>query len=194
MLNGRLYSAAFVPFLIALEDSGVLARLAAAAADLDARPEAFEGSQAFSELRSLAASYPDRRPGSAGDDALAAHIAATIAGIGGTGGAGFTVRTVQVEGQTIEGGRILRTVIAERPGSATRRRYSSSRTATGAARFVGRTFRYGRPHRLARFSTREPSARSSSSRPAAERRLRRRRAARTALPCTGPLDAGDGTR
>ncbi len=117
MLNGRLYRAAFVPFLIAL---GV------AAFSLGSRPlpllssltpEAFEGQRAFAELRTLAARYPDRRPGSAGDDALAAHIAHTIEGFSSVAGAGFKVRTVQVEGQTIEGERPLRTVIAQRPGS-----------------------------------------------------------------------------
>ena len=117
MLNGRLYRVAFLPFLIAL---GV------AAFSLGSRPlplvssltsEAFEGQRAFAELRNLATSYPDRRPGSPGDDALAAHIAHTIEGFSSVAGAGFKVRTVQVEGQTIEGERPLRTVIAARPGS-----------------------------------------------------------------------------
>jgi len=117
MLNGRLYRAAFIPFLIAL---GV------AAFSLGSRPmpltstlapEAFEGQRAFSELQALAARYPDRRPGSPGDEALAAHIVASIRGLSNSAGGGFTVRTVQVEGQTIEGERPLTTVIAERPGS-----------------------------------------------------------------------------
>ena len=117
MLNGRLYRAAFLPFLIAL---GV------AAFSLGSRPlplvssltpEAFEGQRAFAELRNLAARYPDRRPGSAADDALAAHVARTIEGFSSVAGAGFKVRTVQVEGQTIEGEKPLRTVIAQRPGS-----------------------------------------------------------------------------
>ncbi len=117
MLNGRLYRAAFVPFLIALGIAAFSLGSRPQPLTSTLAPEAFEGSQAFSELRSLAAAYPNRRPGSAGDDALAAHIAAAIRGLGSAGGAGFTVRTVQVEGQTIEGERPLRTVIAERPGS-----------------------------------------------------------------------------
>ncbi len=117
MLNGRLYRAAFVPFLFAL---------ALAAFSLGPRPlpltstlapDAFEGQPAFEELRALGARYPDRRPGGAGDRALAAHIAVTLKGLGGSAGGGFSVRTVLSEGQTIAGEASLDTVIAERPGS-----------------------------------------------------------------------------
>jgi hypothetical protein len=117
MLNGRLYRAAFVPFLLAL---------AVAAFSLGPRPhplgstlapDAFEGARAFSELRSLSASFPNRRPGSSGDERLATHIAHTLEGLGGTAGGGFSVRSERVQGQTIDGERSLRTVIAQRPGS-----------------------------------------------------------------------------
>jgi len=117
MLNGRLYRAAFVPFLFAL---------AIAAFSLQARPpvltstlapDAFEGPRAFAELRGLAARFPDRRPGGAGDEALAAYVARTFEGRGGTAGGGFSVRVHRFEGQTIEGERTLTTVVAQRPGS-----------------------------------------------------------------------------
>jgi hypothetical protein len=117
MLNGRLYRAAFVPFLLAL---------AVAAFSLGGRPlplgstlapDAFEGPRAFAELKRLAAEFPDRRPGSVGDQKLADHIAAALKGLGGTAGGGFSVRTESFEGQTIDGRRTLRTVIAQRPGS-----------------------------------------------------------------------------
>jgi Peptidase family M28 len=117
MLNGRLYRAAFVPFLFAL---------ALAAFSLSPRPlpltstlapDAFEGQVAFAELQGLGAHYPDRRPGSAGDAALANHIAAELKGLGGTAGGGFSVRTEAAQGQTIGGEVALENVIAERPGS-----------------------------------------------------------------------------
>jgi hypothetical protein len=117
MLNGRLYRAAFVPFLLAL---------AVAAFSLGPRPhplsstlapDAFEGARAFSELHSLSVSFPSRRPGSPGDERLATHIAHTLEGLGGTAGGGFSVRSEHVQGQTIDGERSLRTVIAQRPGS-----------------------------------------------------------------------------
>jgi hypothetical protein len=117
MLNGRLYRAAFVPFVFAL---------AIAAFSLTARPsplhstlapDAFEGQRAFAELTSLGAAYPDRRPGSRGDQALAAYVARTLRGLGGTAGGGFTVHTRRFSAQTIDGERTLTSVIAQRPGS-----------------------------------------------------------------------------
>jgi hypothetical protein len=117
MLNGRLYRVAFVPFLLAL---------AVAAFSLGGRPlpltstlapDAFEGQRAFDELRSLAARYPDRRPGSTGDDALAGYVAHSLEGLGGTAGGGFSVHTESFEAQTIDGERTLSTVVAQRPGS-----------------------------------------------------------------------------
>ncbi|HEY5046067.1 MAG TPA: M28 family peptidase [Solirubrobacteraceae bacterium] len=118
MLNGRLYRAAFVPFLLAL---------AVAAFSLGARPQplsstlapdAFEGAGAFAELQSLAAEIPDRRPGSAGDDRLAAHVAHTLEGLGAAGHGGFQVRTDRFTAQTIDGERTLETVIAQRAGAS----------------------------------------------------------------------------
>src|ERR1019366_4740463 len=134
MLNGRLYRAAFVPFLFAL---------ALAAFSLGPRPlpltstlapDAFEGQPAFEELRALGARYPDRRPGGAGDRALAAHIAATLKGLGGTAGGGFSGRTATPP------------PAARSPSSLGPRRCSSWPACSPRAR---------------------PSARSSSSRPAA---------------------------
>ncbi len=117
MFNGRLYRAAFLPFLLAL---------AVAAFSLGGRPlpqsttlapDAFDGSRAFAEMKSLAARFPQRRPGSAGDERLAGQIAADVNGLGGAAGGGFAVHVVHAEGQTIAGQRRLTTVIAERPGS-----------------------------------------------------------------------------
>jgi hypothetical protein len=116
MLNGRIYRAAFLPFLLAL---GV------AAFSLGGRPtpytttlapDAFDGTRAFAEARSLAARYPQRRPGSAGDEALAAQIGRTLRGLGAAGG-GFSVHVRHPEGQTIDGERSLSTILAVRPGS-----------------------------------------------------------------------------
>jgi hypothetical protein len=118
MLNGRLYRVAFVPFLLAL---------AVAAFSLSARPQplsstlapdAFDGAGAFAELKSLAGEFPDRRPGSAGDDALAKRVAHTLEGLGTAGHGGFQVSTDRFQAQTIDGERTLETVIAQRAGSS----------------------------------------------------------------------------
>lgn len=117
MLNGRLYRVAFVPFLLAL---------AVAAFSLGARPlpltstlapDAFEGQRAFAELNSLASRFADRRPGSAGDEALARYVVRTLAGLGGSAGGGFSVHEERFQAQTIDGERTLSTVVAQRPGS-----------------------------------------------------------------------------
>ncbi len=118
MLNGRLYRVTFVPFLVAL---GIAAfSLAARPLPLTSTlaPDAFDGGSAFAELKSLAAEFPDRRPGSAGDDALAQRVAHTLEGLGGAGRGGFQVRTRRLQGQTIDGERTLETVIAQRAGSS----------------------------------------------------------------------------
>jgi hypothetical protein len=117
MLNWRLYRAAFIPVVFAL---------AIAAFSLTPRPspltstlasDAFSGVRALAEAKSLAAEFPDRRPGSAGDDRLAARISELLNGLGGTAGGGFSVHTRHFQGQTVDGERLLTTVIAQRPGS-----------------------------------------------------------------------------
>jgi hypothetical protein len=118
MLNGRLYRTALLPFLPAL---------AVAAFSLSARPQpltstlapdAFDGARAFAELKSLAAEFPDRRPGSVGDEKLAVKVRKTLEGLGRAGGGGFQVRTRDLDAQTIDGERTLTTVIAQRAGAS----------------------------------------------------------------------------
>jgi hypothetical protein len=117
MLNGRLYRAAFVPVAIALAIASFSLTASSHPLHSTLAPDAFEGARAFSELNSLAREFPDRRPGSRGDQALAAHVTRTLKKLGGTAGGGFTVRTRHFSAQTIDGDRALTTVIAQRPGS-----------------------------------------------------------------------------
>jgi hypothetical protein len=117
MLNGRLYRAAFLPFLIALAVAAFSLTGRAGPLRSSLAPDAFEGQRAFAELNSLAAEFPHRRPGSAGDQALAGQIAQTLRALGGAAGGGFTVHTRRFQGQTIDGEQELQTVIAQRPGS-----------------------------------------------------------------------------
>jgi hypothetical protein len=117
MLNGRLYRAAFVPFLIALAVAAFSLGSRPVPAATTLAPDAFDGSRAFSELRSLVARFPDRRPGGAGDEALAGYVERTLNALGGTAAGGFVVHARHPEGQTIDGERRLSTVIAVRPGA-----------------------------------------------------------------------------
>jgi Peptidase family M28 len=117
MLNWRLYRVAFVPFVFAL----AIAAFSLAARPLPLTstlaPDAFDGSQALAGAKSLAAEFPSRAPGSAGDAESARHIAAMLEGLGGTAGGGFSVHTRHFRAQTVDGERTLTTVIAQRPGS-----------------------------------------------------------------------------
>jgi len=117
MLNGRLYRAAFAPFLLALAIAAFSLQSRPAPLTSTLAPEAFEGAPAFAELKELAGRYPQRRPGSRGDEELADHVAQTLRALGGSAGGGFSVHTLQFDAQTIDGERALSTIIAERPGS-----------------------------------------------------------------------------
>ncbi len=117
MLNGRLYRAGMLPVLLALGIAAFSLGTRPAPQTSTLAPDAFEAERALAETRSLAARYPDRRPGSTGDEELAAHVAATIEGLGSTTNGGFQVTVRRAEGQTVEGQRELATVIAQRPGS-----------------------------------------------------------------------------
>jgi hypothetical protein len=117
MFDGRIYRVAFVPLLFVLVIAGFSLSGRAAPLSSTLAPEAFDGARAFAELKSLASHFPDRGPGSTGDDELAAHIAAMLRELGGTAAGGFQVSTQSVRAQTIDGPRTLTTVIARRPGS-----------------------------------------------------------------------------
>jgi hypothetical protein len=118
VLNGRIYRAAFVPLLFTLAIAGFSLNDRPAPLTSGLAPGAFEGARAFADLQGLAARFPDRRPGSRGDDELAGYIAGTLKGLGGTAAGGFSVQTRTVRAQTIEGERTLETVIAQRPGTS----------------------------------------------------------------------------
>jgi Peptidase family M28 len=117
MLNGRLYRAALVPFLLALGIAAFSLQARPRPMGTTLAPDAFDGSRAYAELARLAARYPDRAPGSTGDERLAEYVAGAVRSLGGTARGGFSVRTRTVHAQTIDGEQELETVIAERPGS-----------------------------------------------------------------------------
>ncbi len=115
MIDPRIYRAALVPVLLAfvllafsLENRPQPMRTPLA-------PDAFQPDRAFDRAyepgEGLADRFPDRRPGSAGDEGLAAEVAGQMRA------AGFRVRTLVHDAETIDGRRSLRTVIAQRPGT-----------------------------------------------------------------------------
>jgi hypothetical protein len=125
MFDGRIYRAAFVPLLFVLVIAGFSLMSRPAPLGTTLAPDAFNGARAFANLQALAKRFPDRRPGSAGDNALASYIAHALGGLGspptpptqGSAGGGFQVSTDRIHAQTLDGARTLTTVIAQRPGS-----------------------------------------------------------------------------
>jgi len=118
MLNARIYRAAFAPLILALAIAAFSLRAPASPLTSTLAPDAFDGALAFAELKSLATLFPQRRPGSRGDGELAARIAQTLQGLGGTAAGGFSVSTHRLQASTIDGRRTLTTIIARRPGLA----------------------------------------------------------------------------
>lgn len=118
MLNGRIYRAAWLPALIALVVAALSLGHRPSALSAALAPDAFDGARAAQTLGELAREYPDRRPGSAGDNALALRVEQMISGLSGSAGDGFHVRVRRFASQTAEGQRLLSTVIAQRPGSS----------------------------------------------------------------------------
>ncbi|HST55569.1 MAG TPA: M28 family peptidase [Solirubrobacteraceae bacterium] len=116
MLDGRLYRAAFVPLLFALVLAAFSFTDRPRPLGSSLAPDALDGARAFASLQSLGAEFPDRRPGSSGDQRLAGYVARTLSGLGGPGSVGFTVRTRHFQAQTIDGERTLTTVIGQRAG------------------------------------------------------------------------------
>src|SRR5581483_7700782 len=73
-------------------------------------PEAFNGQNAYSTMVSLADQYPNRRPGSTGDDDVATYVAVRLKR------SGFNVSTRWSRANTADGKRTIETVIGTRAG------------------------------------------------------------------------------
>jgi hypothetical protein len=122
MFDPRIYRSAFIPVALALvalafsltdQQGGVGTTLA---------PDAFNPQNAYSTLIGLSAAYPNRRPGSAGDDALASRVSQVFTRHG------FAVSTSANPARTTDGTRTLEMVTATRTG------FSSGQIVVVAAR------------------------------------------------------------
>jgi hypothetical protein len=111
MLDPRIYRAALIPIVFALIVGAFsLSDLARPAATTLA-PDAFLSARAMADLDAMAAEFPDRRAGDAGDSGLAARIAARFRALGS-----YQVSTPTYEGETADGTRRLTSVIARQVG------------------------------------------------------------------------------
>src|SRR2546423_4926443 len=116
MLDPRIYRTGFVAVALAVivfafsltdQPGGLSPTLA---------PDAFSGQNAFNLMNALAVTYPDRQPGSYGDDALAADMARRLHRIQG----GYAVSTSVFKARTVDGTRTLETVTAVPAGEVPR--------------------------------------------------------------------------
>src|SRR5947209_11967079 len=75
MVNPRIYRMGMAVVLLAVIVSAFSLGNQQGAASTNLVPLAFNGHDAYGGMSSLAAAYPDRTPGSPGDDALATVVA-----------------------------------------------------------------------------------------------------------------------
>lgn len=114
MFDPRIYRAGLVPALLAFVVGAFSIESAPPALTTTLPPDSFSGGRAFGELGDLAQRYPSRRPGGAGDDALAGRVRTALLQ------EGFRVRDRRFEGRTVVGERQLRTVVGVRAGLSER--------------------------------------------------------------------------
>ncbi len=119
MIDPRLYRVSLVPVLLALLVVAFALGDRPRPIGTTLAPDAFVGRSAATRLDDLAATYPDRRPGGADDEALARRVATELRRAlqpRGEVRAGSVVQTQRLTGATIDGTRDLTNVIATRPG------------------------------------------------------------------------------
>ena len=148
----RLYRLAFVPAVFAIIVAAFsLQGRERPIAGTPLAPDAFDGRRAISQLETLAAAFPDRRPGGRDDDRLADRVAAELR-VGNV----FAVTERRIDAQTADGERRLTTVVAVRQGLSQRRivvvahrdalepRSAASLSGTAALLELSRVIRAGR--------------------------------------------------
>lgn len=115
MLDLRIYRAALLCLIPALVVVAFSLQTRPRALDAALPPDAFDAERAARLADELAGRFPLRRPGSEGDLALADAVRRSLER------AGFQVSGFDVEGETIDGRRTLRTIVGERTGASSRR-------------------------------------------------------------------------
>jgi hypothetical protein len=122
LLDVRVYRTAFLPALVALFVAAFALEDRPPPARSSLPTDAFSGARALGTLDALAAAYPHRAPGSAGDAALAGEVARSLhAPVEARGRPGFVIRRSFTDGRTATGRGPLETVVATRIGLSSRR-------------------------------------------------------------------------
>jgi hypothetical protein len=115
MLDHRLYRAAFAPLVLAVIVAAFALSDRPRPIGTTLAPDAFDGARAAATLGELARTFPNRRPGSPGDDALARRVEEEL------DRAGFAPRRTTARAATVDGDATLTTIVGERTGRNGRR-------------------------------------------------------------------------
>ena len=110
MLDPRIYRMGMVPVLLAVIVLAFSLNDQQGPLGTNLAPDAYSGANAFSTMKALAKSYPDRRPGSLADHQAAAYVARQLRGDG------LAVSTSSFRGRTVDGTRTLENVVGVRAG------------------------------------------------------------------------------
>src|SRR4051794_13870847 len=117
MLDTRVYRAAFAPLLLALVVAAFSLGDRPRPIQTTLAPDAFDGPRAFATLQNLIGRFPERRPGDAADEGVAAAVTRSLRGSFCNRGKGCSAVVVRrFSGETIAGERTLTTVLATRLG------------------------------------------------------------------------------
>jgi hypothetical protein len=120
MLDPRIYRAGFVPVALAVIALAFSLSDQPGQVGTNLAPDAFNGQNAFNTMTTLASQYPNRRPGSTGDEALADYVAQQLKSQQ-LARSGFIVSRNLFTARTADGTRTLDTVTAVRTGLSNRR-------------------------------------------------------------------------
>lgn len=117
MLDARLYRAALVPVILAIVVAAFSLQNRPVVLGTTNVPDAFDSARASATLDDLVSRFPDRRPGSTGDNGLAAYVADALGRRAEGNQDPFQVTSRRFDAQTIDGRQTLTNVVATRAGA-----------------------------------------------------------------------------
>ena len=110
MLDPRIYRMALLPVVLAVIVLAFSLSDQQGPLGTNLAPDAYNGQNAYATMNKLAGEYPNRRPGSTGDDALASQVAGVLRSYN------FNVSTDVFKAKTADGNRTLENVVGVRAG------------------------------------------------------------------------------
>lgn len=110
MLDPRIYRMGLIPVVLAVIVLAFSLGDQQGALTTNLPPDAFVGANAYATMNTLASQYPERRPGSVGDDALGSYVAGQLRHYG------FDTTTDTVIARTADGPRTVENVVGVRAG------------------------------------------------------------------------------